>query len=182
MRVKYKSESSFILAAANQICKPGDTFTLQDIVKIVDLPDFFVQEKLFDLHYKDYLGISDLCESDTSQNQWFVLKHSLTENKEYEVLGIEGSMYRILTDDLDPILFPPHMFELVNNFRPYFWDFSYDEDALEYAYPQEWLNCFFDKYFSDNNPENEKIFELTLQKYYPETYARLANDKLEQYA
>jgi hypothetical protein len=43
---------------------------------------------------------------------------SLTPDRVYEVLGIEGDWFRILDDRGDPVLFDPACFDVIDDIEP----------------------------------------------------------------
>ncbi len=73
---------------------------------------------------------------------------NLSINKNYEVIGIEGDFYRILSDENEPCLYSPECFDVVNVNKPRFWVTEIGEDGEEYSYPQSWHGVgFFEDYF-----------------------------------
>ena len=101
---------------------------------------------------------------------------SLSLDRRYEVLGIEGDFYRILDDPEkkpygnDPVLFEPDCFEIVDPQEPKFWINEYGEEGERYSYPPEWHHIGFFEDYHDGVPEVRTIFWDCLKKYYPETW------------
>ena len=112
----------------------------------------------------------------------------LVPGRMYEVLGIEGDHYRILTDGdhpyaaNDPCLYEPEIFRLVDPAEPDFWLTEF-VDGQRYSYPAAWFKgCFFEKYH-DRVQEVRERFWLDLQQLYPTTWnacAGTANTSLER--
>lgn len=101
---------------------------------------------------------------------------SLTENRIYEVLGIEADSYRLLNDPNtkqignEPVLFDSALFEVIDSKEPDFWRCSYDEDGDRYCYPKEWNGIgFFEDYF-DGLVDAKNIFLEVLKSNYPDTF------------
>ena len=72
----------------------------------------------------------------------------LSTETAYEVLGIEADDYRIVDDAGDPVLFSPHLFDIVDPSEPLDWVSNIGDEGERYAYPAE-LNevGFFERYF-----------------------------------
>jgi len=109
-------------------------------------------------------------------------KLSLTLGEVYEVLAIEGDMYRILTDPQswpygnDPVLYESSLFEVVDGSIPEFWVEERFEDGSVCQSPPEWRGCFFDD-FHDRDAASRRIFWDIVKRYYPWTWKR--NGKFE---
>src|SRR4051794_20555949 len=59
-------------------------------------------------------------------------------SREYMVLGIEAGDYRLLDDDVEPVLFDPACFEVIDPMEPAFWVSEFGEEGERYAYPPGW--------------------------------------------
>ncbi len=91
---------------------------------------------------------------------------SLSMNKEYEVIGIEGNYYRILDDEKEPCLYSPECFEITDGNKPKFWLTETDEFGEEYSYPKSWHGVgFFEDYFDDVRKVVDKFWK-DYKKYY----------------
>lgn len=90
--------------------------------------------------------------------------HSLSLRAEYEVIGIEADLYRILNDQGEPCLYPPKIFRVINRARPKHW-VTTREDGAEYAYART-LNRpgFFEDYF-DHKPAARRAFHRYLNRH-----------------
>lgn len=99
---------------------------------------------------------------------------SLTMEKEYEVLTIEGNYYRILTDPdskpygNDPVLFEIDCFEVCESKEPEFWVTEYFEGE-RYSGPFVWTRYFFEDYHDGKDLIRNK-FKQNIQQYYPWTW------------
>ncbi len=90
--------------------------------------------------------------------------HALTPRAEYEVIGIEADMYRILNDDGDPCLYPPQIFRVLDARRPKHW-VSEKHDGAEYAYTRALGRLgFFEDYF-DRKPAARRTFHRYLNRH-----------------
>lgn len=65
-------------------------------------------------------------------------RHSLTVGAEYEVLGIEGDSFRLLTDRGEPVVFDAACFEITDPTEPAFWVNASPGGTERYAYPPGW--------------------------------------------
>jgi hypothetical protein len=92
---------------------------------------------------------------------------SLSIGSEYEVIGIEGDDYRIISDiDKEPYLYPTDCFEVINKNRPAFWETKYGDDGEEYSSLPQWNQVgFFEDYFDDIK-QIRKQFWKDYKKYY----------------
>jgi len=92
---------------------------------------------------------------------------SLSIGSEYEVIGIEGDDYRIISDtDKEPYLYPRDCFEVINKSRPAFWETEYGDDGEEYSSLPQWNQVgFFEDYFDDIK-QIRKQFWKDYKKYY----------------
>lgn len=88
----------------------------------------------------------------------------LTIGRVYAVIGIEANEYRLLNDVSQPYLYPPHLFEMIDDTIPLDWEIEWGEEGEQYAYPPE-LNRigFFEDYF-DGEVEAIVTFHRYLQK------------------
>ena len=88
--------------------------------------------------------------------------NDLTKGNVYRVIGIEADMYRIMSDEGLPFLYPPEIFTIIDASEPKDWETNYGEEGERYAYPKE-LNApgFFEDYF-DYDKECMKILRLYL--------------------
>jgi hypothetical protein len=92
---------------------------------------------------------------------------SLTLGRTYQVIGIECDNYRIVDDKVEPILFDPACFRVVDSSEPEFW-VSEIEDGARYAYPPEWNRPgFFEDYF-DYKEDVQREFWRQHQRYFGE--------------
>lgn len=76
--------------------------------------------------------------------------NSLTLGKEYVVVGIECDFYRIVSDNNEPVLFDPKLFEIVDADFDKSWILTYDEEGCLYANPPELDQPgFYEDYHND---------------------------------
>lgn len=101
---------------------------------------------------------------------------SLTLEREYEVLGIEADLFRILDDPEtkpygdDPVLFEPDCFKVIDPTEPDFWVCEVGEDDERYCYPPEWSGIGFFEDYHDGMIEVGQVFWRLLKHYYPKTW------------
>ena len=101
---------------------------------------------------------------------------SLTLGREYEVLGIEGDYYRILSDEEatpygnDPVLYEPECFSITDPREPDFWICKIGEDGERYCYPPEWSEPGFFEDYHDGKEEVRSVFWRGVKCYYPKTW------------
>jgi hypothetical protein len=90
-------------------------------------------------------------------------KHNLTPGKVYDVIGLECDDYRIINDrndprlGLDPVLYPPTLFDVVDATEPSEWVFRIEE-GCRYAYPPEFAKPGFWETYHDGKPEALGMF------------------------
>ena len=102
----------------------------------------------------------------------------LVPGRVYEVLGIEGDYYRILTDGdhphcpNDPLLYEPEIFRVIEESEPEFWVSEYD-DGERYAYPEQWLRGYFFQDYHERVPETRLRFWADLERFFPMTWKRV---------
>lgn len=114
-------------------------------------------------------------------DEWGIRQHALTPYQCYEILGIEGHYFRILSDansikrPNDPVLFSQTCFSVVDASEPVFWVSQYGEEGERYAYPAEW-HRFFDR-FHEGEADAVRVFWSVLKQRYPDTWRerRLTN-------
>ncbi len=72
----------------------------------------------------------------------------LDPDEQYFVIGIEADDYRILNDFGKPYLYPPDLFDVMEDREPLCWITEYGDEGERYAYPPA-LNevGFFEDYF-----------------------------------
>jgi hypothetical protein len=105
------------------------------------------------------------CIANTEPDEWdpsINREHRLTVGALYEVIGIEADDYRILNDALDPVLFSPGVFEVVDPTRPDHWVTEHD-DGVEYSYAPELRRIFED--YHDRKPEAIRTFNLYINRH-----------------
>jgi hypothetical protein len=101
---------------------------------------------------------------------------SLSIDRMYEVLGIEGDTYRILSDPEsqpygnDPVLYNHDCFKVIDSQEPDFWICQYIEGGERYCYPPEWDEAGFFGDYHDGVKEVRERFWNMLRVYYPETW------------
>jgi hypothetical protein len=99
----------------------------------------------------------------------------LVPGRTYEVLGIEGDYYRVLTDSdhphcpNDPVLCQPAVFRVVDAAEPEFWITEFVEGA-RYSYPAEWIKGYFFEDYHDRVQEVRDRFWSDLKRLYPTTW------------
>lgn len=72
---------------------------------------------------------------------------NMTYGQTYTILSIEADDYRIVNDRLDPCLYDPSHFEIVDTDEPNFWISETGEDGERYAGPKQWVKAgFFEDY------------------------------------
>jgi len=94
-------------------------------------------------------------------------RHSLTIDREYEVLGIECDSLRLLADDGEPILFDPENFEVIDPLEPAFWVDGFPAEAERYAYPPGWGVPGFFEAWHDEDVVVRRLFAEQLAAWYP---------------
>jgi len=78
---------------------------------------------------------------------------SLTQGKEYIVIGLDHDCFRVIDDKCEPILFPKGGFKLVDDSVPPDWVWQRESDDVYYADPPELARPgFYEQYF-DGKPE-----------------------------
>lgn len=88
----------------------------------------------------------------------------LTPNKIYSVIGIEFDCYRIVNDEIEPILYPKKLFEVVDFSYPSNWIRTEFDDGEYYIEPPEFSEVgFFEDYF-EGNSEAISIYIRYLEK------------------
>ena len=71
----------------------------------------------------------------------------LSPAEQYFVIGIEADDFRIL-NDAEAILYPSHLFEIVDSREPTVWITEYGDDGERYSYPPTLREPgFFEDYF-----------------------------------
>jgi uncharacterized protein YbjT (DUF2867 family) len=88
---------------------------------------------------------------------------SLTFGKEYEVLGIEADWLRLLNDRVEPVLYDPLVFEVIDAAEPGDW-LSAFEDGVRYAYPFSWGRPGFFEDWHDGVEEVRRQFAEDLDR------------------
>ncbi|WP_332606120.1 hypothetical protein [Acinetobacter sp. ESBL14] len=83
-----------------------------------------------------------------------VKQHALMIGKEYEVLEISDSTFRLFNERMEPILFDKNLFEITDPTISKNWIKQEYEDGEYYITPPEFLThrYFFEEYF-DGNPD-----------------------------
>ena len=77
---------------------------------------------------------------------------TLTAGNVYRVIGIEADDFRIMDDHGEPVLFPPRLFEVVDDTPGFDWQVEFGEEGEMYAYPPELSPVgFFEDYFDGKN-------------------------------
>jgi hypothetical protein len=77
----------------------------------------------------------------------------LSDDQEYEVIGIEDDQYRLLDDNGLPYLYSAASFEVTDSEEPSNWVTEYGEEGERYAYPMELLEPGFFEDFFDGKPD-----------------------------
>ncbi len=129
--------------------------------------------------------VDDLSVPPSGTERWTTVDFALTVGREYEVLGIAGDHYIILTDSDtqpygdDPFLFHQTLFRVTDSTEPSFWMCDTDEDGERHCLPREWheLPHFFEQYH-DRVREVRTRFWRDLERYYPETAKERGCDPL----
>ncbi len=94
-------------------------------------------------------------------------RHSLSVDREYEVLGIEGESFRLMDDQGEPVLFDAECFEIINVTEPTFWINPFPNETERYAYPPEWAAVGFFEVWHDGDIAVRKAFAEQLTQRYP---------------
>lgn len=84
---------------------------------------------------------------------------NIEEYKVYEVIGINSDYYRIINEMGEPILYPTHLFEIVDSTIPESWvrkDYGPDEYYIDP--PELSAPGFYEDYF-DGDHEAKTIFD-----------------------
>ncbi len=85
----------------------------------------------------------------------------LTPDNVYRVIGIEADDFRIMNNIGQPFLYPPRIFQVVDETPGRDWVFSTGVDGEHYAYPPQLsLAGFFEDYF-----DGKRRAHATLQSY-----------------
>src|SRR3954471_17356832 len=94
---------------------------------------------------------------------------SLTIGRAYEVLGIEDDHYRLINDCVEPVLFDPKRFDIVDAIEPSFWVSNFGDEGERYAYPRAWIAPgYFEDWHDDVGVVRQKFSE-ELALWYPLT-------------
>ena len=178
MIVKYTDNDTIIASMARQISASSadEGFSIQDLVQKTGIEMDSVRSLLRELVEMDWCArlAYDWRNPATPDERWILRHHSLTIGQDYEVLGIEADMYRILNDGGEPVLFHPLLFHIIDPAEPSFWTCEIGEEGERYCYPAEWKGCFFEGFF-DRKETARETFAKVLQKYYPDSYRRFSN-------
>ena len=76
----------------------------------------------------------------------------------YFVIGIEADYLRIINDLGKPCLYPPDIFQVIDDSEPNEWNTEYGEDGECYSYPTDLNQAgFFEDYF-DGKEEAISLF------------------------
>jgi hypothetical protein len=98
------------------------------------------------------------------KNRFQGVRHALTINAVYEVLGIECDSYRIIDDLGEPFLFDAPMFTIVDQSRPTSW-ITESLDGHEYSYPRPFGKPGFWEDYHDGVPAARRAFSRFLNKH-----------------
>lgn len=89
----------------------------------------------------------------------------LTENNVYRVVGIEGDLIRLMSDEGLPYLYPLSLFKVVDPNWPNDWVENISENGFRSIYPRGIGGPgFFENYFDGDNNARFKL-RLRLQKW-----------------
>ena len=179
MIVRYRIQEDEIWEIANDVSASNDDglFSVEELLKETTLTSIEVAQRID--RFCEHNIVTRMDEDwskkpELSDRVYLIIEHDLTNGREYEVLGIEADDYRILNDGTrgsegcEPVLFSPAMFEIVNENKPNNWIEEYGDEGELYAYPSNWKNCFFEKYF-DGVQEAREMFWNDLNEFYPWT-------------
>lgn len=79
-------------------------------------------------------------------------EYCLTELREYFVLGISQVYVRLVDDEGEPILYPKHLFEMLDHSLPPDWRFDEFEEGAYYLDPRGTAGPgFYEGYFSSGS-------------------------------
>lgn len=95
-------------------------------------------------------------------------RHSLTVDREYEVIGICCNDYQLLDDDCEPILYDAICFEVTDPSEPPFWITKYGEEGERYSHPPGWNVPGFFEAWHDEVKIVRKVFAEQLAYWFPE--------------
>lgn len=85
---------------------------------------------------------------------------SLLKNHVYEVLAMSMNRYRLINIDGEPCLYDKNHFQIVDNTKPDFWNYSYKNGVLKYASPKDWDKAgFFENYFDDIEEDRLRFYK-----------------------
>jgi hypothetical protein len=90
--------------------------------------------------------------------------HELTRGAVYEVIGIESDWYRVLNDGGVPALYPPELFQVVDEERPGHW-VRRRRDGTEYAYAPELAKPGFFEDFFEGEPAAVRTFNRYINEH-----------------
>lgn len=93
----------------------------------------------------------------------------LTRDKIYEVIGIEGNYFRILNDMLDPCLYEPCLFNVVDPSEPEFWITVFGKEQERYSYPISWSKAGFFEDYHDGIRSAVDCFWREYERLYPKS-------------
>jgi hypothetical protein len=91
------------------------------------------------------------------------LPHGVTAGKDYLVLGIEADDYRLLNDELEPVIYSSSLFEVVDSQEPSSWIHQVGSDGEHYAYPPELGEPGFFEDYHDGLPGAVMAFRRYLE-------------------
>lgn len=88
----------------------------------------------------------------------------LTYGNVYRVIGIEAGDYRVMNDDGRPYLYPPTLFQVVDEHIPGDWITEIGDDGETYAYPAELGGAGFFEDVFDYKKTALATLELSLRR------------------
>jgi hypothetical protein len=96
-------------------------------------------------------------------------RHSLTVDREYEVLAICANDLRLLNDKAEPVLYDAVCFEVTDATEPSFWVSEFGDEGERHAGPREWLVPGYFEDWHDHIPKIVAEFWADLVRLYPWT-------------
>jgi len=88
----------------------------------------------------------------------------LTRGKNYVVIGLDDTYFRIVNDSGEPTLYPRRAFTVTDDTVPHDWIWQHFDDGEFYAAPPELSSVgFYERYF-DHDEEAVTIFNHYIKK------------------
>jgi hypothetical protein len=186
MNVEYRPLKDSVLEACKRLASSSEEeeFSAQQVSETTHIPLKQVLERMDWLQENGWIDrLKDgLIDQDLPNEVWFLHEQKLTSGRLYEVLGIEGNYYRILTDENDvfnpndPVLYSSTGFVIHDANEPAFWITEVGADGERYCCPSEWMVSGFWEDYHDGVKTVFDQFWDGVRKYYPWTWSERKGD------